>query len=234
MDANKRAKTALILEHILDLAREGFHRQLLDLYANHTSRGCLQSGGTIKAAIRIMEEHGERTIAECSKQVAAVSQATEAFSMLKEAMQAYISFLETRLDDVIRKATGNSPADSIADAARNMFNETKTRLERQLEILSFDFAAPDTEMPSASPSIAVESSESKMRGGRALAKHWDQMWSALAVALYNGDLQPEKQADIECAMKDFLERKNLDVSDSAIRERARILWQDYQKASAEN
>ncbi len=33
-----------------------------------------------------------------------------------------------------------------------------------------------------------------------LAAHWDEMWAAVAVMLYTGDLQPRTQADIERAM----------------------------------
>jgi hypothetical protein len=54
------------------------------------------------------------------------------------------------------------------------------------------------------------------------------MWVAIAVALYTGDLQPRTQADIERAMKDWLASNNVDVGDTAVRGRARKLWQKVQ------
>jgi hypothetical protein len=56
------------------------------------------------------------------------------------------------------------------------------------------------------------------------------MWAALAVMLYTGDLQPKTQADIERAMKDWLAARDLHVGDTAVRGRARQLWQKLQEA----
>jgi hypothetical protein len=50
------------------------------------------------------------------------------------------------------------------------------------------------------------------------------MWSAIAVMLFVGDLKPQRQADIERAMKDWLAVNGLEAGDTPVRERARVLW----------
>ena len=67
-------------------------------------------------------------------------------------------------------------------------------------------------------------------GGRPLAKHWDEMWAAIAVKLYLGDLKPQTQAEIERAMKDWFAAHDIDVGDTPVRDRARTLWCALQQA----
>jgi hypothetical protein len=49
------------------------------------------------------------------------------------------------------------------------------------------------------------------------------------VMLYTGDLHPQTQADIERTMKDWLAGHDLDVGDTAVRDRARQLWLKLQE-----
>ena len=61
-------------------------------------------------------------------------------------------------------------------------------------------------------------------GGRPPAAFWDDLWAAIAVALYVGELVPKTQADIEGAMADWLEGNGHSAAESTIRARARRLW----------
>ena len=63
-----------------------------------------------------------------------------------------------------------------------------------------------------------------------MARHWDEMWAAIAVMLYIGDLKPETQSGIEAAMKDWFARHDLNVGDTPVRDRARALWRRLQAA----
>jgi hypothetical protein len=72
--------------------------------------------------------------------------------------------------------------------------------------------------------------KSKNKGGRPAAAHWDELWAAIAVMLYLGDLKPRRQADIERAMKDWLVSKDLDAGDTPVRDRARVLWSKLEGA----
>lgn len=62
------------------------------------------------------------------------------------------------------------------------------------------------------------------KGGRPPASYWDDLWSAMATQLYEGDLQPKRQADIEKAMQDWASANGHEPAVSTIRDRARKLW----------
>jgi hypothetical protein len=67
-------------------------------------------------------------------------------------------------------------------------------------------------------------------GGRLPADWWDDLWIEVCRQLYDGDLAPKKQADIENAMLKWLsEARNENPSVSTIRPRARKLWQAINK-----
>ena len=61
-------------------------------------------------------------------------------------------------------------------------------------------------------------------GGRPAAAWWDDLWVEMARQLYDGDLKPKRQADIETAMKDWAAAHGHNPADSTIRPRARKLW----------
>jgi hypothetical protein len=82
---------------------------------------------------------------------------------------------------------------------------------------------PDDERPEAPPAVEPQSSPSK--GGRYAAEFWDDLWVEMCRQLYEGDLKPKKQADIEKAMLDWLAARGETPGVTTIRERARKLWQ---------
>lgn len=61
-------------------------------------------------------------------------------------------------------------------------------------------------------------------GGRPPKPFWDQLWAAIAAQLHNGDLDPKRQADIERAMHDWLVANSHDAGETAVRAKARLLW----------
>ncbi len=64
----------------------------------------------------------------------------------------------------------------------------------------------------------------KAAGGRPKASWSDDLWVEMCRQLYEGDLNPKKQADITKAMSDWLSARGEDAADSTIKERARKLW----------
>jgi hypothetical protein len=61
-------------------------------------------------------------------------------------------------------------------------------------------------------------------GGRPAKEYWDHLWAAMAMAVYSGDLQPQRQADIERAMADWLSANGHDAGEATIRRAAKALW----------
>lgn len=63
------------------------------------------------------------------------------------------------------------------------------------------------------------------KAGRPPAEWWDDLWIEMCRSLYLGDLKPQKQADIEKAMNNWIASKGESAAISTIRSRARKVWQ---------
>lgn len=61
-------------------------------------------------------------------------------------------------------------------------------------------------------------------GGRPPAGWWDDMWIEICRSLYEGDLKPKRQSDIQSAMLTWAMEHGYSPADSTIKERARKLW----------
>ena len=228
MDSAARTQIRLILENADDLARTALRSRIEAIYADHSARGLLRSGVTVKVCVRAMEENANGLITRNIDQVSSVAKDTEAFAMIGEATQLFLTFLTNELDDVVAMATGGigNPAifDSIDGAAKKHLSEATKRLLRQLELHRFSFIVPSP-LPSQTllqslPAPPVP----KGKGGRIPAAFWDDLWAFIANALYQGDLKPKRQADIEKAMAEWIAANGLDAASSTIRGRARRLW----------
>ena len=75
------------------------------------------------------------------------------------------------------------------------------------------------------PAAPATPEASAGRGGRPPAEWWDDLWIEMCRALYLGDLKPQRQADIEKAMNDWIGSKGESAASSTVRSRARKLWQ---------
>jgi len=62
--------------------------------------------------------------------------------------------------------------------------------------------------------------------GRRPAQYWEACMAAIGGQLYNGDLQPNAQADVEKAMSDWLALRGHYPGTRAVREHARPLWKE--------
>ena len=106
----------------------------------------------------------------------------------------------------------------------------ETWIDRRLRIRAFGvrFHAGDLRdlIPNAVPlGIAAPDVPALAKGGRPPAEWWDDLWIEMCRALYVGDLQPQRQADIEKAMNDWIASKGESAAFSTVRSRARKLWQ---------
>lgn len=226
MDKDARAQIRLILEDADAQFRRAIEDRLRAIYAKHAATGLLQSGATVKVSLTSMEELAAKLIAQVVDQVSVVAKDVEAFAMIQELVENALRFLDDQIEGVASMASGKKGVQDkhspLFEAAKSNFAEGRKHLVRQLEIHRFAFTVPQIRAPSkaaASPTVG------KSRGGKPLAAHWDEMWATLAVMLYEGDLQPKTQADVERAMKDWLAQQGIDAGDTAVRARARQLWQ---------
>lgn len=66
------------------------------------------------------------------------------------------------------------------------------------------------------------------RVGRSPNAVWERVMIELARQLYAGDLQPNRLADVEKAIADFLSAENVSMMESTIRQHARPFWKMYE------
>ena len=197
----------------------------------------MQSGGTIRAVIRVMEETGAAFLTESIEQVSAVAQDVEAFAALQASFDDFWNLLASELKSTVNIASGrhvtDDRSDSTSRAAALLFQKSRGLVRQKLELCRFAF----TRASPAEPSEHARSNESPKsasavtspsKGGRPIAQHWDDMWAATAVALFTGDLKPKTQADIEAAMLTWLEANGFTAANSTVRGRARRLWDRLQ------
>lgn len=235
METFQREQIRLIVTDLSERAHDETGAGLKAMYADHAARGLLASGATIKVAVREMEKIAEKLISGCVDRVSPVAKDTEAFAIIAETINTFLSFMAASLEGPISKVTGRmadrSLNSSVPMAARKLFDESRQRLLRQLEIHRFAFTYPASGSVAARTDVAVFAPPpdagqlpAKNKGGKPLAAHWDEMWSEVAAQLWLGDLKPTKQADITKAMLDWFAARNIDIGETAVTDRARQLW----------
>lgn len=237
MNAEQRTQVRKILEYRRATATRDFEERRTAIYADHSAKGCLQSGGTIRAVIRIMEEIGAAFLTESIEQVSAVAQDVEAFAALQAGYDDHWNLLASELASTVNMASGRHVTDDRSDSASRAatlpFEKSRGLVSQKLELYRFTFTRPAPAKPfelvrsGQSPKLA-SGVNSPPKGGRPIAQHWDDMWAATAVALFTGDLKPKSQADIEAAMLTWLETNGFSAANSTVRGRARRLWDRLQ------
>lgn len=230
MNDRERAQLTLIVTHELGAARRGLEERIGAVFANHSARGRLHSGATIKVSVGAMGEIGQAFLDDLSSKTKDIAADPEAFEMLSAAVGEFLDIcLEEQLPPVTRMASGRlqGPRDqSIESAGREIFDQMRAVIEAKLAIMAFDFEAAGTP-PVIAPPIPPALPSPK-KGGRPPAEFWDDMWAAIAAALYVGSLKPKTQADVERAMADWITANDHSAADSTVRARARRLWDRIQ------
>lgn len=228
MDATAREDARRVLEAAEGSARKAVLDGKRPLYARYSPNGLFHAPVLVKGAVRLFETETEALIVELTDRVSAISKDIEAFAMIADCMTRFDRFLVAELDDVILKASRDTgvASPSVERSAKAEFAGAQERWRRQLEIHRFSFIG----QPVAGWLASAETSQialkpNKNMGGKPLAAHWDAMWADIAFQLWNGDLQPTKQADISKAMFAWLTAQEINAGQTAVTERARAIWQ---------
>ena len=221
-----------ILDYNAALATRSFQERRTAIYAEHSAKGALHSGATIRRVIAAMEEIASGLVADDVKDVGAITQDSESFHQIDVASKAFWGFLEGELQSTLNMAAGRMPAagstDSASRAGRKLFEQSRALVNAQLELHRFSFSNPagQAQEERHGPSVLNRSGNSPKlpKGGRPPAEFWDQMWAAIATALYAGELQPKSQADLQRAMSEWIENNGYSAAESTVKARARRLW----------
>ena len=179
------------------------------------------------AISRLFEDEGRKLVRTSTQDVRTIDATVEAFEILEDSCRSFVNFLEENYFGVARNAApfgGSRPdQDQENNPLSKLWRQARERLQLEIEAsrAAFDHGSAN--------SSAKVSNSARNNGGKPLAKHWDKMWAFVAVQLYSLELQPETQADIERAMADWFSGANIDVGETAIRQRAQKLWNEYQR-----
>jgi hypothetical protein len=211
-----------LLSYRISIAQRIFEDRLNAIYADHSAKGRLHSGGTIKVAIRLMGEMGTGLVSALADEVLAVSPLLDGHAALSHSIEELADFFAGQLPRIVAMAAGRMPAsqpdDAVKRAAEERFDAMRRDLIEQVGLLAFRFKETSS----------LETDQSKpaasKKGGRPPAEFWDDMWATIAVQLFEGSLQPKAQADVERAMAIWIEGSGYSAADSTIRARARRLW----------
>jgi hypothetical protein len=97
----------------------------------------------------------------------------------------------------------------------------------QLRAFAVTFYRPDIAAmtPAEAPAPALsETVQSIPKGGRPSAEFWDDLWVEMCRQIYDGDLKPARQADIQKAMQQWCSDRGHSDAPSTIKPRASKLW----------
>lgn len=231
MDEQVKRQISKIVEHETDIAFRKVHDVNQQLIAKHAAQGTLQSGAMVKIGLRTADEVAGELLDALIEKVGKLPRSEASLAHLKAGFDAFLDRLESEEVKYLAKlASGNAsraPEPAIWDAARKLFQTTRDDLERKIEIAAFDFRE-QPEQASQHADVPKRDQTSRNKGGKPLAAHWDGLWAEIATKLWNGDLEPQSQADIKRAMFDWLNDQGIDAGDTAVTARARALWDRMQ------
>jgi len=246
VDALEHNQIRLILERLSSESLRVAEERQKAMHAEHSAKGLLRSGATVKVAVRIVEEEASAFVEKAVDDVAAVAKDIDAFVLLTSSLTAIFRGYEPHLEKAVSFATagGGERFKSVKAAGEKLFSDMRDRIFKQLEIHRFSFTKPSAgDMAEQSSGIFGKAENSgqtgrsnrsgnpeKNRGGKPLAKHWDSMWADIAVKLWTGELEPKTQADLKRAMFDWFNTNEIEIGDTAVTQRARQLWQAMHNA----
>lgn len=223
MTERERAQIDRILKHAVGLFGGSIRNSLGAIYSSHAAKGRLQSGATIKVAVREMVTSIQMMLDSLEPRVRAISADKEAFALLSNAMNEILDVCACELPKVVDMARGRrvlADDGSVQKAAEGLYDAMRADFVAKLEILAYDYE--QVSKTDADPAD-LPRPQSK-RGGRPPADFWDDMWASIAASLYEGNLIPKSQADIERAMTAWIEARGHSAAVSTVRARARRLW----------
>ncbi len=238
MEPPEVAHIRLVIEDALSEAEAAIAAQVEAVMRQQSAAGMLQSGNTVFKSLAVLREIAEHFLKTSAERVAAIRKTPDDFAMLADAVERCLERCGERFQSMLASVKHTLDSKFEADCMA-LFAQMRADIERKLQIQRFAFRAseqPASFTQSTSSQISSEQEPSAMPsepspdrkknfGGRPPAAFWDQLWAEMAGQLYEGKLQPKRQAHIEDAMKQWLSQADHDCADSNIRRRAQLLWQ---------
>ena len=195
------------------------------IYSDHAANGRLHSGATVRVAVRTMDELASEAVGQMSTRALEIAGGPNAYSAFRGGVGDLLQSFRNEMPRAIQMASGrmpNKPSPSIEQAAYELFGEMESKIGRKVAIAEFDFTKPSI------AAVVAPTAQAKQKSGRPRGAFWDDMWAAIAFDLYEGNLDPHNQADVEQAMLRWIEENGHSAAVSTVRARARRLWDRIQ------
>lgn len=219
MNDRQREQVERIISHCSASSQAVLAHALTTVKSRFSLAGRLGSGAIMTTGVEEIGRAADQLLSELVLKVAPVSRTPEAFQELESAMHRWLRASEANLPELARQSHRLQDAGSVAlNVGKAAFAEMQDAIERRLQIEKFDFEQGNPLETSAC------ATSKKRKGGRPPADFWDDMWSAIAIQLYDGSLNPKTQAQIESAMSEWIEANGFSAAASTVRARARRLW----------
>ena len=106
METVERAQIRLLLEHLSSEYEVRSAEQQKAMHADHAARGRLQSGATVRSALRIAEGVASDYVKAIVLAVSDVSQDLEAFGLIATDVTLLLRGLQVSVDQAVKLATG--------------------------------------------------------------------------------------------------------------------------------
>jgi hypothetical protein len=105
VDTLESNQVRLILEHLTSETLRLTENDQKAMHAEHSAKGCLRSGSTVKRAIAIVEEHARKFVEQAVEQTSAVAQDLDAFNLIAASFSAMFNAFEVHLHHAVSLAT---------------------------------------------------------------------------------------------------------------------------------
>lgn len=208
-DVKSRLK-ALRKEAIRQIRLEFFN--VFPIYVGESFTKNSVTEDVIKDAVSKVESNIRSFLNNSMNNISEISSGPESYLLIEDAI--YEHFLD--LEREIRAARDNPVSEDVLSFAQDMLGDTRKRLDDLLNGYRHSF-------------IQRRANSTKSNAGRKPKYDWTQAANKIWGDIFRGDFRPEKQADIEKALTEFLTEGDKEPSESTVRLHAKRIWEEFEK-----
>lgn len=207
-----------IRSHLKALRGEAFRKASVELFnifpifvGDKFTKGVV-SEKIIRESIKLSETNCRLLFSDCLNQIPKISSSTEAYILIEDAIYSHFSELECE----VRHARGNPVSANTLLLAQDMLRDVRQRLDHLLGEYRETF-------------IRNAVKPAKSNAGRKPKYEWDKASNEIWGKIFRGDLIPNKQADIESALIEYLAKGDEEPGESTVRPYARRIWIQFER-----
>lgn len=205
------------VSNVVARARQIFETRLSETLVRYNGSEKLSRVAVERSTIEIMEVITSDTFHNLVGETSRDGPSESAYDEISKVILAVLDDFGRDLVGLASRLSGAAKSPVRVSDLLGSYREMRSEVESKLVLSRQEFLAG--RLSSSDPSKRAVN-----RGGKPLAKHWDEVWAQIAFQLWNGDLKPESQADIKRAMFAWFNAREIEVGDTAVTQRARQLW----------